>query len=850
MNIFRKLISFLVTGILTAFVMEAFCGPTVLDCVSILRSGWGVREYLIAAANEELIALISRYDGGFLLTCGNTSGQCVSEYRAEVPSAGECIAESVYPVSDGSVFFSLYEPDGGCADNLVLYRVAAGTAPEKLLSYPCAGEGPDERMKNTFISGFAELDGSVRFALTDGNTLHTYIYGKSGSGLVQQEPQTVTGVLSAAFQADGTLALGGRKMLMVNGRNAVLPPEDFIAAQLTHIGSGFFCMDSSSLKVFYWDPTGTECAEVFDLSGFGQEKAWDSVSFTGNEKALVLRGGHILSLVDGRGETVLNNVLYRSPAVCAFLLAGIAFIWLIVTTAVWFIFSGMRNSHLPFAVHMGALLMVFELSAGSAFNILVIHPFINRSVLGEARHTVEGAAELSPGGSAAEALSGLSSGEYRGAGITAYENESGVWRVAAGGTLQAGSRAVFSPGFDMDVMNGTESRFTDDGEALRLYLKNGGSVTQISVPGGAFHERIGNEYAKLSRMVWAVLAALWLCVFLVLLLEGSRLRRVGKVVEAFSGGNDGIRLKMRTGDEFESLAESLNSLAAAMEKQRDSESGLIRSYRRFVPERVLGLLGKDSILSVDRHTFASHRMSAMMVWFSFPDRVYDNSTRALFDNINEVIERTSAVVAGKGGTVFNFAYNGYDVVIGGSEADAISTAVAVRQEVLSLNERREAAGVPAVSLRIALDVGEMMIGVVGDESQMEPATISSSFTTARRLIGLAQRLDAGILCTENIMRGASGYGSRYMGKSQRGDGMIRVYEIFDGDIYSIRRGKANSGQRFSKAVLSLYSHDFAEAKKMFLELVHENPNDGGARYYLYLADRLEKQPEQEISLEY
>ena len=81
-------------------------------------------------------------------------------------------------------------------------------------------------------------------------------------------------------------------------------------------------------------------------------------------------------------------------------------------------------------------------------------------------------------------------------------------------------------------------------------------------------------------------------------------------------------------------------------------------------------------------------MSAMMVWFEFPERVYDNSTRALFESINEVIERTAAIVARKGGTVFNFAYSGYDVVLDGGEAEAVSTAVAVQQEVLSLNEQR------------------------------------------------------------------------------------------------------------------------------------------------------------------
>ena len=321
-------------------------------------------------------------------------------------------------------------------------------------------------------------------------------------------------------------------------------------------------------------------------------------------------------------------------------------------------------------------------------------------------------------------------------------------------------------------------------------------------------------------------------------------------MEQLSDGQTGARMELNTRDELEGVSSAFNSMARAMQRQEDNLDGLIRAYLRFVPERVLGLLGKQSILEVDKRTFASRRMSTMTVWFAFSGRGNDTSTRATFESINEVIERTAAIVARKGGTVFNFAYNGYDVVLGGGAADAVSTAVAVQQEVLSLNEQRALEGRPTVTLRIALDVGEVVIGIVGDETQMEPATISASFTTARSLIGLAKRLEAGILCTENAIAGAEGYSSRYMGKSRQDSGMIRVYEIFDGDPFGVRRGKKTSGAQFSQGVFALYSHDFAAAKRIFLELVHEHPGDGGARYYLYLADRLSRQPDQQISLEY
>ena len=199
--------------------------------------------------------------------------------------------------------------------------------------------------------------------------------------------------------------------------------------------------------------------------------------------------------------------------------------------------------------------------------------------------------------------------------------------------------------------------------------------------------------------------------------------------------------------------------------------------------------------------------------------------------------------------MFNFAYNGYDSVFEEGSAAAVSTAVAIQQEVLDINRERELSGRPPVVVRIALDEGSVMMGVVGDENQIEPTSISSSFSVVKHLVELCGRLEANILCTESVIDGVKGYGSRYIGKCMESGQAIRTYEIFDGDAYEIRKVKETTGGQFSQGVYALYSRDFAQAKRIFLSLVHHNTGDGGARYYLYLADRLEKRPEEEISLD-
>ena len=55
--------------------------------------------------------------------------------------------------------------------------------------------------------------------------------------------------------------------------------------------------------------------------------------------------------------------------------------------------------------------------------------------------------------------------------------------------------------------------------------------------------------------------------------------------------------------------------------------------------------------------------------------------------------------------------------------------------------------------------------------------------------------------------------------------------------------------KFTQAVYALYSQDYPAAKRAFLELVHAGQMDGGARYYLYLSDKLQKSGGGEISLD-
>ena len=362
----RNKISFIIIGVLAAFVLALFFQPLAADCVSVLANGWGTKRYLAAAAGGESVVAVSREDEAFRVTTGTLDGRRTDERTVHLPVSTEtCTVAGLYPAADGAVWLGVYEPADSASENLTVYRIPADGEAERLLVYPCSGETAAERRQGTFLSSFSEQDGEVRFALVDDGTAQAYRYGGAGSGLQQGEIQPAYDASTAAVLADGSIALGGTEWLELDGRSVDFSLNNCIVTNLTQVGAGLFYIDGASLKVFYCDLTGTECAEVFDLGRSTALDGLNSLSIGRDGSVLLLRDGHTLELVTESRTVSLNSVLYRSGAAGIAILAGLLIGWLLVTALIWYLLCGRRRSYLPLAVGAGGKLAVCALVIGA-----------------------------------------------------------------------------------------------------------------------------------------------------------------------------------------------------------------------------------------------------------------------------------------------------------------------------------------------------------------------------------------------------------------------------------------------------------------------------------------------------
>ena len=863
-------------GIFVLILALLGCGTALLfwdigaDCLSVLRTGTGRAEYLLAASDAEGgIYALGRTDRGYQLVVGDQTGRRTGVWRLTAEGLPEESTPALlYPAAGGAVYLGLYNTEE--ETRLELYRITQeGAAAELLLSEPCPGGNLQEQMSALTLSSFSQVDSVVTFALLRGDTAEFYQRTSASSGLEQIESVEQPGLRAALALSDGTLVLAAGDSLIRTDREPIPLTDGENIIQLTQAGTGVYYVDGASLEVFYadfadWQPYSylTLEKDAYDLD------ACSDLHLTRDGDVLLLMEGRRLLLDRGSVVSDLSGMLYRPAAQCGLILAGMAAAVAAVTVLLWYAVCEQRRFRLPLLLRWGVLT-----AAAAALGVGIL---VRGAVLPVSRTSAEREAAGLTGAVTAQllqtipmddaelpdrlgdSLAGAEGGLYADTAVSVYRvDESGVWTLERDNAGRAaGLRAELSPSFDRSRAEEARtdgsvfwSRSQGGETRYLLYRTEGDLLLAVDVDGSALLEH-GRSSCRWMAQGLTALAVLLTAVSLAILCWITiGLRRALRGMERLAAGERDVAVRLGGGDELTSLADDVNALSAALQDVDRQQSELAQSYRRFVPERVLSLLGKTSILEVDKQTFVSRHLAAMMLSFHFPNQVYEKSGRELFDNLNEVIERTASIVNSKGGAVFNFAYDGYDAVFEGGSAAAVSTAVAVQQEILELNREREAEGRPPVEVRIALDEGDVMLGVVGDENQIEPASISASFSVARHLVALCGRLEANILCTEAVLDGARGYGSRYMGKCLERGQPVRTYEIFDGDPYDIRKVKEATGSRFSEGVYALYSRDFSKAKRIFLSLVHHNTGDGGARYYLYLADRLEKRPEEEISLD-
>jgi hemerythrin len=269
-----------------------------------------------------------------------------------------------------------------------------------------------------------------------------------------------------------------------------------------------------------------------------------------------------------------------------------------------------------------------------------------------------------------------------------------------------------------------------------------------------------------------------------------------------------------------------------------SIESIVEAYGRFVPDRLLSLIGRDSITDVRLGDSAERTLTILFSDIrDFTTLSEKMSPQDNFSFINSYLQRMEPVIHGHNGVIDKYVGDAIMALFPSSPDDAVCGAIAMLSELESYNSDRMRAGEAPIRIGIGLNTGMVMLGMVGGRGHMEGTVIGDAVNLGARLETMTKTYGVPLLVSEHTYYGlhdAAAYDVRFVdrmrvkGKSQPES----LYEVFDADNVEVRAAKRESARRFEEAVALYHFGRVDEASPAFAELLRVCDRDSVARLYL------------------
>lgn len=172
-----------------------------------------------------------------------------------------------------------------------------------------------------------------------------------------------------------------------------------------------------------------------------------------------------------------------------------------------------------------------------------------------------------------------------------------------------------------------------------------------------------------------------------------------------------------------------------------------------------------------------------------------------------------------------------------SPGDALGAAVDMNRQLAEYNQKRLSDGRQKIRMGVGLHTGPLIMGIIGDQSRMDAATIADSVNTASRIESLTKHYGATILLSEEsvqLLEDQEQYRLRYLGqvlvKGKKEP--VGIYECYDGDPADSRNKKLQTHQEFEKGLQQFFDKEFPQAVAIFDQILKFNAADETARLFM------------------
>jgi len=253
----------------------------------------------------------------------------------------------------------------------------------------------------------------------------------------------------------------------------------------------------------------------------------------------------------------------------------------------------------------------------------------------------------------------------------------------------------------------------------------------------------------LISLLVSIVISLIIAHFLARLVTNS-LSALVETVECIGDGDFSVRIELDTNDEFDELADSINSMAKGLQERERLKMGFARYVSSYVLDRILksdiptNLEGERRKVTI---LFSDIRQFTMLSEKLPPEQVVSI--------LNEYFERMIEVIFTYNGTLDKFIGDGIMAEFGApledekQEINSVKAAIDMQKEIDKLCQKWESEGKPTIRVGIGIHTGLAVVGNVGSEVRMEYTAIGDTVNVASRLEQATKEHEKKIIISHN-----------------------------------------------------------------------------------------------------
>lgn len=412
------------------------------------------------------------------------------------------------------------------------------------------------------------------------------------------------------------------------------------------------------------------------------------------------------------------------------------------------------------------------------------------------------------------------------------ENYPGLFEILAS---DKESKQLDTVTIDGETLNSAYVPLIDENGQVRAFVgvdfKEDEMITQIA--------------EVIVQLLTLFLAVMFICFCMLLcIVQFSVLRpvyRLKRHAEMISEGKFDVEVKVRGHDELSEISTVFNRMAKSIAGNMKEMQDLNDVYYKYVPSKILSLLGKSSIMDIG----LGNEADAMLSVFAFQMLDFDKvirkkQTKEMIDSINQVLNASVPVIVEREGMVESFSNAGFTAVFDHTCQEALESGITICQK---LNHMVLLKQLEDNQAGIGIAYGPVTMGIVGHKKRMAAITVSQYKDTAVWLQSIAGQYQSHILITRTAADTIPDFFETYHVRTL---GFLyntytgytdRIYDVYDGDTTEEAALKTATKEMFEKGVEQYCIRNFREARQYFIAVLKQFRKDKAAKEYLYLCDK-------------